>query len=144
MAFIIFSLRRKIAINEFNVLPMGLTNSPATMQTTMNRIFGIYYDLWLIIYLDDLLVYSRNADEHLTYLRTLFILLREHKLYLKREKCKFLASSVRFCGHIISSEGFGLNIDKLPALDASPPSTAKEVQRDLGLIKKSSISVKRF
>jgi hypothetical protein len=124
---------------------MGLTNSPATMQTTMNRIFGMFYDLWIIIYLDDLIVYSRKADEHLTYLRKLFLLLREHKLYLKPEKCKFLLSSVRFCGHIISSEGFGLNnIEKLSALDTSPQSTAKEVQRFLGLINWFRESIPRW
>ena len=128
------AFRTRYGLYEFNVLPMGLSNSPATMQATMNRIFGIYYDIWLLVYLDDLLVYSEDSDTHLRYLRLLFSLLRNHRLYLKREKCKFLVSSVRFCGHILSSKGFGLNVEKLPSLDHTPPSNSKEVQRFLGLI----------
>ena len=119
---------------EFNVLPMRLTNSPATMQAAMNRIFGIYYDLWLLIYLDDLLIYPPDRYSHLEYLAKIFSLLREHKLYLKPNKCRFLKSSVKFCGHILSHEGVSLSVEKLPGLDSVPPSSAKEVQQFLGLI----------
>jgi hypothetical protein len=90
------------------VLPMGLSNSPASMQVTMNRIFGIYYDIGLLVYLDDLLVYSEDSKTHLNNLKILFSLLRKHKLYLKREKCKFLVPSVRFCGHNFSSKALSM------------------------------------
>ena len=119
---------------EFNVLPMGLTNSPATMQSTMNRIFGKYLDIWLLIYLDDLLVYSKSHEEHMQSLRTVFELLRKNKLYLKQSKCKFMSDTVKFCGHILYSSGIGLNKLKIPGLDHATPTTPKEVQRFLGLI----------
>ena len=115
------AFRTRYGHYEFNVLPMGLTNSPATMQATMNRIFGNYLDIWLLIYLDDLLVYNKSAKEHISCLRIVFDLLRQNKLYLKQEKCSFMAESVKFCGHILSADGVSLDVSKIPGLDRPPP-----------------------
>ena len=143
MDFIQYSLRKKTVTKpfrtryghyEFSVKPMGLTNSPATMQTAMKGIFGQFYDLWLLVYLDDLLVYTENRKFHLIVLEQTFSLLRKHKLYLKSSKCRFLKASVKFCGHFLSQEGVSLNFKKLPGLDSTPPNSPKEVQQFLGLI----------
>lgn len=85
---------------EFLVMPFGLTNAPATFCTLMNQIFHEDLDKFVVVYLDDIVVYSRSFDEHASHLRTVFETLRQNKLYVKREKCSFTRKKwVIFLGH---------------------------------------------
>ena len=83
------AFRTRYGHYEFKVLPFGLCNAPATFMKMMNRIFGTLYDTCIICYVDDILVYSRNAQDHIRDLETVFELLEKHSLFLKRSKCTF-------------------------------------------------------
>lgn len=82
-------------------MPFGLTNAPATFCTLMNRIFQPYLDQFVVVYLDDIVVYSNTLAEHAEHLRVVFGVLRENELYVKREKCSFAKLEVDFLGHKI-------------------------------------------
>lgn len=86
---------------EFLVMPFGLTNAPATFCTLMNKLFHPYLDRFLVVYLDDIVVYSRTLEEHIEHLREVFKVLRENELYIKKEKCSFAKPEVLFLGHKI-------------------------------------------
>src|SRR5437667_12017784 len=82
-------------------MPFGLTNTPATFQTLMNQILRPYIDKFVLVYLDDILIYSNSDEEHLEHLRLVFEALRKHKLYVKPSKCVFNQQTVEFCGHLV-------------------------------------------
>jgi hypothetical protein len=88
---------------EFLVMPFGLTNAPATFQTLMNQILRPYIDKFVLVYLDDILIYSNSAEEHLEHLRLVLQALREAKLYVRPKKCTFNQPEVEFCGHIVGN-----------------------------------------
>ena len=119
---------------QFNVVPFGLCNSPATFMACMNRIFGALYDNCVIAYVDDILIYSKTVEEHMKHLDQVLGLLAKHSLYAKPSKCTFGASRVEFCGTDVSTEGIQLARNKLEALFAFPrPHNLKEVQSLLGM-----------
>ncbi|XP_019056669.1 PREDICTED: uncharacterized protein LOC109116182 [Tarenaya hassleriana] len=86
---------------EFKVMPFGLTNAPATFCTMMNQIFHDYLDKFVVVYLDDIVVYSRDLSEHVGHLRTVLNVLRDNELYIKLEKCSFAQTEVEFLGHYV-------------------------------------------
>jgi hypothetical protein len=90
-------------------MPFDLTNAPATFQTLMNDIFRDLLDVCVIVYLDDILVYSKNKEEHEQHLRQVLQRLKEHQLYAKLSKCTFFASSTEYLGYIIDGEGLQPN-----------------------------------
>jgi hypothetical protein len=114
---------------EFRVLPFGLTNAPATFMRLMNEIFGPLLDKCVIVFLDDILVFSANPEEHKQHLREVLAILRKHKLYAKLSKCEFFLSSVAFLGHIISAEGIKPDPSKVQAILDWPTPTSTEVVR---------------
>jgi hypothetical protein len=119
---------------EFLVLSFGLTNAPATFQTLMNDIFRPYLDLFIIVYLDDLCIFSKNEQEHGEHLRLVLSVLREHKLYAKASKCEFFKSSIEFLGHIAASDGIRPDPSKLTAIAEWPaPKNTTEVLSFHGL-----------
>lgn len=83
---------------EFIVIPFGLTNAPIAFCDLMNNSFYDLIDKFLVVYLDDIVVYSETEEEHQGHLRQELNLLREHELYVKEEKCKFLREEIRFLG----------------------------------------------
>ncbi|XP_042515336.1 uncharacterized protein LOC122089704 [Macadamia integrifolia] len=87
---------------EYLVMPFGLTNAPSTFQALMNFIFKEYLRKSLLVFFDDILIYSKTWDEHLEHVRNIFSILRSHQLYAKREKCSFCQAQVKYLGHIIS------------------------------------------
>ena len=120
---------------EFLVLPFGLTNAPATFMTLMNEVFKKHLDLFVIVYLDDILIYSRTWTEHLQHIRVVLKILREQKLYAKMSKCVFGVQKVEYLGHIISSEGLRVDPQKVQAVMEWPvPKNKQHVQSFLGLI----------
>nr|CAD1842510.1 unnamed protein product [Ananas comosus var. bracteatus] len=84
---------------EFLVIPLGLTNIPATFCTLTNKMFHPYLDRFVVVYHDDIVVYNNTLEEHIEHLRTVFQVLRENQLFLKKEKCMFVKEEVHFLGH---------------------------------------------
>ena len=101
---------------EFVVVPFGLTNALATFMFLMNSAFNRYLDNFVLIFLDDILIYSKNEEEHEDHLRLTLQLLKEHQLYAKLRKCDFYKDRIQYLGHIISEEGISMDPDKIEAI----------------------------
>ena len=86
-------------------MPFGLTNAPAAFMDLMNRVFHPYLDQFVVVFIDDILVYSKDAQEHEHHLRIVLQILRENQLFAKLSKCDFWLKEVSFLGHIVSTEG---------------------------------------
>ncbi|KAL5562387.1 hypothetical protein UlMin_032134 [Ulmus minor] len=99
------AFRTRYGHYEFLVMPFGLTNAPAAFMDLMNRVFAKYLDKFIIVFIDDILVYSKTPEEHEEHLRVTLQLLRDSKLYAKFSKCDFWLSEVHFLGHVVSKEG---------------------------------------
>jgi hypothetical protein len=119
---------------EFLVMPFGLTNAPAIFMDYMNRIFQPYLDKFVVIFIDDILIYSKDSQEHAEHLRIVLEVLREKQLYAKFSKCEFWLSEVKFLGHVISQGGVSVDPSKVEAvLNWERPRSVKEVRSLLGL-----------
>ncbi|GMH17778.1 hypothetical protein Nepgr_019619 [Nepenthes gracilis] len=119
---------------EFVVMPFGLTNPPAVFMDLMNRIFQPYLDKFVIVFIDDILVYSKSSEEHEEHLRTTLQILREHRLFAKLEKCEFWLEEVGFLGHVVSKEGISVDPMKVEAVVKwNRPTSVTEVRSFLGL-----------
>ena len=117
---------------EYLVLPFGLSNGPATFQTLMNRLVGQLP--FAIVYLDDILIFSRNHHEHLEHIRQVLQILKDNSLYAKWEKCEFCKTSMPFLGHVVSTEGISVDPEKISSIVSWPtPRSVKDIQRFLGL-----------
>ena len=128
------AFRTRFGHYEFTVLPMGMTSAPATFQRLMNDIFMPYLDKFVIIFLDDLCIYSKTPEEHIEHLEIVLGLLREHKLLAKPSKCLFGVTSMEFLGHIISCDGIATDARKIKAVQDWPvPKNAKDVLSFMGL-----------
>jgi len=101
---------------EFRVMSFGLTNAPAVFMDLMNRVFRPFLDQFMIVFIDDILVYSHSEAEHADHLRTVLRALQKGKLYAKFFKCEFWLNSVAFLGHIISGEGIRVDTQKIEAI----------------------------
>jgi hypothetical protein len=119
---------------QFKVMPFGLCNAPATFQRLMDEVLqGILWD-FVVVYLDDLNIYSRNFDEHLSHLRDVFDRLRQAGLKLNPEKCKFASSELVFLGHVIDSQGIRTDPEKIEKVKKFPiPKTITQLRSFLGL-----------
>ncbi len=116
------------------MIPLGLTNAPATFCTLMNDIFREWLDDFVVVYIDNILVYSNSMEEHVEHLRKVFQRLRENKLYAKFEKCEFGVSEVDFLGHRITQEGLKIDDRKVKAiLDWELPKSVPALRSFLGL-----------
>ena len=130
---------------EFLVMPFGLTNAPATFQTLMNDIFRPFLDRFVMVYLDDILIYSDSPEEHAEHIRKVLDLLRKNKLYCKESKCEFFKTEVAFLGHVISGEGVKADPRKVQAVvDWPQPENVKQVRSFLGLANYYRRYVARF
>ena len=115
-------------------MPFGLTNAPATFQTLVNKIFREFLDKYVIVYLDDILVYSNTYEEHLQHLRQVLQTLRENELYAKPQKCVFAKQEVDFCGHIVGNGVVKVMQTKIKSIREWPqPKNVHEVRQFLGL-----------
>ncbi|KAL0172696.1 hypothetical protein M9458_033007, partial [Cirrhinus mrigala] len=118
---------------EYRVMPYGLSISPSVFQTFMNEVFREFLHRFLVVYIDDILIYSQNLAEHRQHVRQVLHKLRDHSLYLKLEKCEFHRPSAQFLGYIITTEGMQMDQGKVSAIQEWPqPLTVKELQRFLG------------
>ncbi|WVZ83016.1 hypothetical protein U9M48_030205 [Paspalum notatum var. saurae] len=120
---------------EFLVMPFGLTNAPATFQGTMNLIFAPLLRKGILVFMDDILIYSNTLDEHMRLLKEVFEILRVNQFYLKGSKCSFLRQEVEYLGHIISGQGVSTEPSKITAVaNWQKPRNVKELRGFLGLI----------
>ncbi|KAL5569846.1 hypothetical protein UlMin_026421 [Ulmus minor] len=117
------AFRTRYGHYEFLVMPFGLTNAPAAFMDLMNRVFRAYLDKFVIVFIDDILIYSRSREEHAEQLRTVLSTLSEHRLYAKFSKCEFWLDRVQFLGHVISRDGISWPV----------PTNVTEIRSFLGL-----------
>ncbi|GJR24947.1 putative reverse transcriptase domain-containing protein [Tanacetum coccineum] len=110
------AFRTRYGHYEFQVMPFGLTNAPAVFMDLMNRVCKPYLDKFVIVFIDDILIYSRNEEEHANHLRIILELLRKEKLYAKFSKCEFWIRIVQFLGHLIDSQGLHVDPAKIEAV----------------------------
>jgi hypothetical protein len=115
-------------------MPFGLTNAPATFCTLMNDIFWEWFDDFMVVYIDDILVYNNSMEKHVEQFRKVFQRLKENKLYAKFEKCEFGVTEVDFLKHRITQEGLKMDDHKVKAiLDWEPPRSIPALRSFLGL-----------
>jgi hypothetical protein len=115
-------------------MSFGLTNAPAYFMYLMNKIFMEYLDKFVVVFIDDILIYSKNEEEHEEHLRLVLQKLREHELYAKFSKCEFWLKEVSFLGHIITNRGIPVDPSKVSdVLSWEAPHTVSEIRSFLGL-----------
>jgi hypothetical protein len=101
---------------EFVVVPFGLTNAPTTFMCLMNNIFKKLLDRFVLVFIDDVLIYSKNREEHEEHLKLVLQVLREHQLYVKLSKCDFFQKQVHYLGHVILEEGVVVEPNKIKSI----------------------------
>ena len=119
---------------QFKVLSFGLTNAPATFQGVMNRIFQQHLGKFVLVYLDDILVFSKTQEEHLEHLRKVFEILRENKLFAKLTKCRFAKSELEYLGHAVGKDGIKVDPRKIETVTTwARPNDVSQLRSFLGL-----------
>lgn len=128
------AFRTRYGHYEFLVLPFGLTNAPATFMHMMQLIFKDQLDDFVIIFLDDILIFSKNKEDHIKHVTKVLTLLRENKLYAKQSKCEFFKTEISFLGHVINERGISMETSKVKAVSDWPiPQNITDVRAFLGL-----------
>ena len=119
---------------EFTVMPFGLTIAPVAFMDLMNKIFRPFLDQFVVVFVDDVLIYSLDVETHALHLRVVLDTLRQHQLYAKFSKCEFWLSEVMFLDHLISGEGIRVDPAKVEAMSSlERPKTMTEIMSFLGL-----------
>ncbi|WVZ97173.1 hypothetical protein U9M48_042728 [Paspalum notatum var. saurae] len=128
------SFTTKYGLYEYTVMSFGLTNAPAYFMQLMNSVFMDYLDKFVMVFIDDILIYSKTEAEHEEHLRLVLQRLREHKLYAKFSKCEFWIDEVRFLGHVVFKGGFAVDPSKVSTVtNWKVPEIPKEVHGFLDL-----------
>ena len=121
------TFRTRYGQYEFKVMSIGLINAPATFMDPMNRVFRRYLNRIVVVFIDDILIYSDDRDDHTTHLRIALQTLREYQLYDKLKKCEFWLKGVVFLGLVVSKKGFKVDPQKVIAITDWPMSLRLEV-----------------
>ncbi|GKA30836.1 putative reverse transcriptase domain-containing protein [Tanacetum coccineum] len=130
----ITAFRTRYGHFEFQVMPFGLTNAPTVFMDLINRVCKPYLDKFVIVFIDDILVYSKDEEEHGKHLKIILELLKKERLYAKFSKCDFWLDSVQFLGHVIDRSGVHVDPAKIEAIKSwAAPTTPTEVRQFLGL-----------
>jgi hypothetical protein len=124
----------RYGLYEFLVMSFGLTNAPAYFMYLMNSVFMNELDKFVVVFIDDILIYSTSEAEHAKHLRIVLQHLRDHKLYAKFSKCEFWLDSVKFLGHTISKDGISVDPSKVQeVMDWKQPKSVHQIRSFLGL-----------
>jgi hypothetical protein len=124
----------RYGLYEFTVMSFGLTNAPAYFMYMMNKVFMVYLDKFVVVFINDILVYSRNEEEHEGHLRLVLQKLRDHELYAKISKCELWLKQVTFLGHVVSKGGISVDPRKVQeVLSWKAPMSVSDIQSFLGL-----------
>nr|GEZ19144.1 putative reverse transcriptase domain, ribonuclease H-like domain, aspartic peptidase domain protein [Tanacetum cinerariifolium] len=127
------AFRTRCGHYEFQVMSFGLTNASAVFMDLMNRVYKPYLDKFVIVFIDDILIYSKNEQEHEEHLKLILELLKREKLYAKFSKCEFWIPKVQFLGHVIDSRGIHMDPAKIESIkDWASPKTPMEIRQFLG------------
>ena len=119
---------------EFLAMPFGLTNAPAAFMDLMDRVFRLHVDQFVVVFIDDSLVYSKDPENHDTHLRVVLENLRKEQLNVKLSKCEFWLNKVSFLGHIVSKEVIRVDPKKIEVVvEWKPPRYVREVRSFLGV-----------
>lgn len=111
---------------EFLIMPFGLTDAPATFQTLMNEVFHNFLHKYVLVFFDDILVYSENWAQHLEHVEIILKIMERHQLYIKRSKCIFGQQEVKYLGHVITPEGVRVDPEKVEGIKKwTKPETLK-------------------
>jgi hypothetical protein len=110
------AFRTHDGLYDFLVMLFGLTNAPTTFQAIMNEVLRPFLRKFVLVFFDDILIFSNNWAEHLRHIRIILTALREHQLFLKQSKCSFGEPSVAYLGHIVSADGFAMDASKVWAI----------------------------
>ena len=128
----VFSTR--YGLYEYLVMSFGLTNAPAYFMYMMNTVFMLELDKFMVMFIDDILIYSENKEDHVEHLRVVLTRLKEHKLYAKFSKCEFWLRKVPFLGHVLLENGISVDPSKVQeVMDWKAPTSVHEVRSFLGL-----------
>jgi hypothetical protein len=124
----------KYGLYEFTVMSFGLMNAPAFFMNLMNSVFMDYLDKFVVVFIDDILIYSQSEEEHVDHLRMVLQRLRERQLYAKLSKCEFWIDEVLFLGHIINKEGLAVDPKKVAdILNWKAPTDARGIKSFIGM-----------
>jgi hypothetical protein len=129
------AFQTRYGLYECTVMSFGLTNAPAYFMYLMNKVFMEYLDKFVVVFIDDILIFSKTEEEHEKQLRMVLEKLRSNQLYAKFSKCEFWLTEVAFLGHVISAGGVSVDKSKVnDILNWMPPMNASEIQSFLGLV----------
>ena len=127
------AFRTRYGSFEWRVMPFGLSNAPAAFQRLMNSIFADLLDIWVLVYLDDILIYSDNSEDHKCHVREVLRRLWNNKLYAHADKCSFHKDTVKYLGYILAPSGLPMDDNKVKVIQDWPePRKVKDVQLFLG------------
>jgi len=124
----------RYGLYEYLVMSFGLTNAPAYFMYLMNSVFMLELDKFVVVFIDDILIYSKTKEDHASHLRVVLQRLRDHHLYAKFSKCEFWLDSAKFLGHTTSSEDISVDPSKVQeVMDWKPPTSIHQIRSFLGL-----------
>ena len=124
----------RYGLYEYLVMSFGLTNAPAYFMYLMNSVFMPELDKFIVVFIDDIIIYSKNEENHVEHLRIVLQRLRDHQLYAKFSKCELWLDRVKFLGHTISSEGIAVDPSKVQeVMDWKSPASVHQIRSFLGL-----------